>query len=95
MNSSDKAVQSILTQVSTLATELDELRATATDEGLNKRSQALNASIARLNEFKQKLDSLFERAQSEMDDLFCEYLWEKFHLPSSPRVSPCSMCPTP
>ena len=77
--SADKTVQTIVAQLTKLSNELDELQNRPTEESLIVREKALNESVSALNDFRVKLDSMFQRTQHELDDLFSEHLWEKFH----------------
>jgi len=79
LNSSDKAVQAIVSHLTTLSTELDDLRARHTHEALEKRAQDLKASIVALIEFRKRLGGLCDRFQSDLEDLFCDHLWEEVH----------------
>ena len=78
VNSSNKAVQAIVTQLTTLSAELDELRGRPTDEVLAKRAQELQESIDTMKNFKTKLEDLCQRVQSDLEDLFCDHRWARF-----------------
>lgn len=79
-SSGDKSIQAISAELSKLATELDELRARPTEEVLEQRARELKDSVAVVTDFKTRLEDLCERFQTDLEDLFCENLWERIPL---------------
>ena len=78
VNSSNKAVQAIVTQLVTLSAELDELRGRPSDDALDKQAKELRESIESMKNFRARLEDLCDRVQRDLEDLFCEELWSKF-----------------
>ena len=62
--------------LATLASELEDLRGRASDEVLQERAKELNAAVAAFHKFNSEMESLCHRVQEDMDELFCEHLWD-------------------
>ena len=76
-SSNERAVQAISVNLAKLALELEDLRGRASDEDLQRRAKELNAAVAAFHKFKSDMESLCPRVQEDMDDLFCEHLWDR------------------
>ena len=76
-SSNERAVQAISANLARLASELEDLRGRASDEDLQRRAKELNAAVAAFHKFKSDMESLCHRVQEDMDDLFCEHLWDR------------------
>ena len=79
-SSNERAVQAISSNLARLASELEDLRGRASDEDLQRRAKELNAAVAAFHKFKSDMEALCHRVQEDMDDLFCEHLWDRVHL---------------
>jgi len=76
-SSSSRVVEAISANLSRLAAELEELRGRASDKVLQQRAKELNYAVAALKDFKTKLEAVCHRVQEDMDDLFCDNLWDQ------------------
>ena len=83
-SSNDRAVQAISENLTRLAAELEDLRGRASDEDLQRRAKELNAAFTAFHKFKSGMESICHRFQEDMDELFCEHLWEGGGMPLRP-----------
>ena len=83
-SSDERAVQAISVNLARLAAELEDLRGRASDVDLQRRAKELNAAETAFHKFKSGMEATCHRFQEDMDELFCEHLWEGGGMPLRP-----------